>query len=71
MVRILFLALLGLIPLTVQAQTEQQALVDRATLTVQELLTDSNNAQARKLMKNAKGGDGVPAGVQGGIYSRR
>ena len=55
MIRLLFLALLGLIPLTAQAQTEQQAMVDRATLTVQELLSDSNNAQARKLVKNAKG----------------
>jgi len=55
MVRLLFLALLGLIPLAAHAQTDQQALVDRATLTVQEMLSDSNNVQARKLLKNAKG----------------
>ncbi|MBC7634466.1 MAG: lipid-binding SYLF domain-containing protein, partial [Acetobacteraceae bacterium] len=55
MIRLLFLALLGLVPAAAQAQTEQQALVDRATLTVQEMLSDSSNVQARKLLKNAKG----------------
>ena len=55
MIRLLFLALLGLVPIVAQAQTEQQALVDRATLTVQEMLSDTSNVQARKLLKNAKG----------------
>jgi len=55
MVRLLFLALLGLTPLAAHAQTEQQALVDRATLTVQEMLSETSNVQARKLLKNAKG----------------
>ncbi len=55
MIRLLFLALLGLVPIAAQAQTEQQALVDRATLTVQEMLSDTSNVQARKLLKNAKG----------------
>jgi SH3 domain-containing YSC84-like protein 1 len=37
------------------AQTEQQTLVDRATLVVQEMLSDSNGSDARRLLRNAKG----------------
>ncbi len=37
-----------------RAQTEQQALVDRATLTVQEMFSGNNNSEARKLLKDAK-----------------
>jgi SH3 domain-containing YSC84-like protein 1 len=38
-----------------QSQTEQQSLVDRSTLTVQELLSDQNASEARNLLKKAKG----------------
>lgn len=37
------------------AQTEQQTLVDRATLTVQEMFSDQVNPEGRRLLKNAKG----------------
>jgi lipid-binding SYLF domain-containing protein len=37
------------------AQTEQQTLVDRATLTVQEMFSDKNNPDARRLLHDAKG----------------
>ncbi len=50
-----FALLLGLLPLAAHAQTEQQSLVDRATLTVQDMMSDTNNREARKLLKNAKG----------------
>ena len=53
--RLVFVGLLALVPLAAHAQTEQQALVDRATLTVQEMLSDRSNSEARKLLKNAKG----------------
>ncbi len=55
MLRLIFAAVLALLPLAAHAQTEQQALVDRATLTVQEMLSDGSNSEARKLLKNAKG----------------
>lgn len=38
-----------------RAQTEQQTLVDRATLTVQEMFSDQVNPEGRRLLKNAKG----------------
>jgi len=47
----LLLASLG----TARAQTEQQTLVDRATLTVQEMFSDQVNPEGRRLLKNAKG----------------
>ena len=47
----LLLATLG----TAHAQTEQQTLVDRATLTVQEMFSDQVNPEGRRLLKNAKG----------------
>ncbi len=47
--------LLLLLPISAHAQTEQQTLVDRATLSVQDLLGDKNANDARNLMKRAKG----------------
>ena len=47
----LLLATLG----TARAQTEQQTLVDRATLTVQEMFSDQVNPEGRRLLKDAKG----------------
>jgi SH3 domain-containing YSC84-like protein 1 len=58
MPRFLAAALAGLVmllPLAARAQTEQQALVDRATLTVQEMLGASDSADARSLLHRAKG----------------
>jgi lipid-binding SYLF domain-containing protein len=55
MLRYLAAALLALLPLAAQAQTEQQTLVDRSTLVVQEMMSDNNASEARNLMKKAKG----------------
>jgi lipid-binding SYLF domain-containing protein len=55
MIRTALVALLVLLPLVAHAQTEQQTLVDRATLTVQEMLSDANNTEARQVLANAKG----------------
>lgn len=61
MIRLLF-GLLLLLPLLAslgaapaRAQTEQQTLVDRATLSVQEMFSDKVNPEGRRLLKNAKG----------------
>lgn len=56
--RIIPLLLLGLallVPAAARAQTEQQSLVDRATLSVQEMLSDQSNPDARSLLRDAKG----------------
>ena len=56
MKRMLMAALFALfVPLAAHAQTEQQTLVDRATLTVQEMLGDKNASEARNLMRKSKG----------------
>jgi SH3 domain-containing YSC84-like protein 1 len=57
MPRLLFVLLFALTACSSQAQsqTEQQSLVDRSTLTVQELLSDQNASEARNLLKKAKG----------------
>ena len=58
MFRLVFAGLIALLPLfatPARAQTEQQTLVDRATLTVQEMFSDQVNPEARRLLKNAKG----------------
>jgi lipid-binding SYLF domain-containing protein len=47
--------MLWFMPVAAHAQTEQQTLVDRATLSVQDLLGDKNANDARNLMKRAKG----------------
>jgi len=49
------IAALALSAAPAQAQTEQQTLVDRATLTVQEMFSDQVNPEGRRLLKNAKG----------------
>ena len=54
MVRMLLAALLALLPVVAQAQVEQQALVDRATLTVQDLMSASNGTDAPSLLRRAK-----------------
>jgi lipid-binding SYLF domain-containing protein len=53
---VLIAALLALLlPAVAHAQTEEQTLVDRATLTVQEMLGDKNASEARNLMRKSKG----------------
>lgn len=47
-------ALLLLAPLAAHAQTDQQALVDRSTLSVQEMLSSETNLDAKGLLKKAK-----------------
>ncbi len=49
------IALLAVGAAPARAQTEQQTLVDRATLTVQEMFSDQVNPEGRRLLKNAKG----------------
>eukprot|EP01037_Dinobryon_pediforme_P009362 gene9362-9442_t len=57
MFRNLFAALLFALalPIAAHAQTEQQTLVDRATLTVQEMLGGQNANDERSLLRRAKG----------------
>jgi lipid-binding SYLF domain-containing protein len=59
MIRLLFAGLLALLPLlaptAARAQTEQQTLVDRATLSVQEMFSNEVNPEGRRLLRNAKG----------------
>ena len=58
MFRLVFAGLIALLPLfatPARAQTEQQTLVDRATLTLQEMFSDQVNPEGRRLLKNAKG----------------
>lgn len=49
------MAVLALAAAPARAQTEQQTLVDRATLTVQEMFSDQVNPDGRRILKNAKG----------------
>ncbi len=57
MIRILLVALLALLAVggPARAQTDQQALVDRATLTVQDMFTGQNAGDALSLLRRAKG----------------
>mgnify|MGYP001044947748 CR=1 FL=1 len=55
MIRILLVALLALVPLAARAQTEQQALVDRSTLTVQEIFSAKDSSDVLALLRRSKG----------------
>jgi lipid-binding SYLF domain-containing protein len=55
MIRFVLAALLALLPLAARAQTEQQTLVDRATLAVQEMLGGDASSEARTLIRKARG----------------
>jgi lipid-binding SYLF domain-containing protein len=55
MIRLFLAALLLLIPFAARAQTEQQALVDRSTLTVQEMFTREHASDALSLLRQSKG----------------
>jgi SH3 domain-containing YSC84-like protein 1 len=54
MIRFLLVALLALVPLAARAQTDQQALVDRSTLTVQDMFGPANNTDQRRMLQRAK-----------------
>jgi SH3 domain-containing YSC84-like protein 1 len=55
MIRLLLLAALALLPLAAQAQMEQQTVVDRATLAVQEIMRGSGGSDPQSLLKRARG----------------
>lgn len=56
MTRWIVAALLALMPLAARAQTEPQALVDRATLTIQDMIAlNAENSDVGSLMRRAKG----------------
>jgi lipid-binding SYLF domain-containing protein len=56
MTRWILAIVLAFVPLVARAQTEQQALVDRATLTVQDMITlSAPEAEVHALMRRAKG----------------
>ena len=54
MVRTLIAAVLALLPLVARAQSEQQQLVDRATLAAQELLNDRDGKDAQYVLRRAR-----------------
>lgn len=55
MVRLVLAALVALLPLAARAQTDQQTLVDRATLTAQDMFADDALVDARGLLRRARG----------------
>lgn len=53
MIRFVLAAMIALLPLAARAQTDQQALVDRSTLTVQEMFSDQNAATALSVLRQS------------------
>ena len=53
MIRLLLAAVLGLLPLAARAQTDQQTRVDRATLTLQDLMSQANKDPRDLLTRGA------------------
>jgi len=68
MIRFVIAAMLALLPLAARAQTEQQTLVDRATLAVQEMLGDSASSDARSLIRRARGVMVCPRVFKAGFF---
>ncbi len=68
MIRFLIAAMLALLPLAARAQTEQQTLVDRATLAVQEMLGDDASSDARSLIRRARGALICPRVFKAGFF---
>lgn len=66
MTRLLLAALLALLPFAARAQTDQQALVDRATLTVQDMFSSGNGP--RSLLQQAKGALVCPRIFKAGFF---
>ena len=54
MIRLLMVAALSVVPLAAHAQSEQQQLVDRATLAAQELLNDRDGRDAQGVLRRAR-----------------
>jgi lipid-binding SYLF domain-containing protein len=68
MIRLLIAAVLALLPLAARAQTEQQTLVDRATLAVQEMLGGDASGDARSLLRKARGAMICPRVFKAGFF---
>lgn len=69
MTRLLIAAMmLLLLPFSAHAQTEQQTLVDRATLSVQDLLGDKDANDARSLLRRSKGAMVCPRIFKAGFF---
>lgn len=70
MIRLMTAALLTLLTLagTARAQTEEQTLVDRSTLTVQEMLGDQQANDLRSVLKKAKGAMVCPRIFKAGFF---
>ena len=70
MIRLLFAAVVALMATqgAARAQTEQQTLVDRSALVLQEMLGEQNGAEARALLKNAKGAMVCPRVFKAGFF---
>ncbi len=54
MVRTVMLAILALLPIAAHAQSEQQELVDRATLAAQDLLNNRDGKDAQSVLRRAR-----------------
>ncbi len=61
-------AVLALSPLAARAQTEQQTLVDRATLAVQEMLGEGGSGDGRSLIRRARGALICPRVFKAGFF---
>ena len=68
MIRYVVAALLALLPFAARAQTEQQALVDRSTLTVQDMFTGRNAADPLTLLRQSKGALICPRVFKAGFF---
>ena len=55
MIRLVLAVAFALLPMAARAQTEEQALVDRATLAVQEMFSNPTTQAMVDLMKRARG----------------
>jgi SH3 domain-containing YSC84-like protein 1 len=68
MTRFLFAALLLLLPLAAHAQTDQQSLVDRSTLTVQDMFGPDAGNDPRRMLQKAKGALICPRIFKAGFF---
>ena len=65
------LGALALLPLAARAQMEQQSLVDRATLTVQDLMSELDRRRPGVRCCAAPGRDDLPAVLRVALHLRR
>ena len=70
MIRFMIVTLIALLAVSgaARAQTEQQTLVDRSTLVVQEMLGDQQASDMRNLLKKAKGAMVCPRIFKAGFF---